>query len=122
MSNRWPVDPRPRLSGRERGAGLELEDLHDRAAGEGMDDRTGRRLNNDGRFLHFPPGEPLDLRAQLIRGDGEQGSVVAFHGHRRGNLRFPAHGVTGDAGVAEEMRALEGAQGTPPCRGCAAGL
>ena len=59
--------------------GLELEDLHDRAAGEGMDNRPGRRLDDDGLFLHRPPGEPLDLRAQLITGDGEQGSVVALH-------------------------------------------
>ena len=52
-----------------------MEDLHDRAAGEGVDDRPGRRLDDNGRFLHLSPGEQLDLRSQLIAGDGKQGPV-----------------------------------------------
>ena len=60
---------------RRRTIGFELENLHDCAAGERVDNSSSGGLNNNRCLTHPLPRETLDLFPKLVTGNSKQSSL-----------------------------------------------
>ena len=75
---------------RRRTIGFELENLHDCAAGERVDNSSSGGLNNNRCLTHPLPRETLDLFPKLVTGNSKQRPVVLL------NLCGPSLGASQD--------------------------
>ena len=64
---------------RRRTIGFELENLHDCAAGERVDNSSSGGLNNNRCLTHPLPRETLDLFPKLVTGNSKQRPVVLLN-------------------------------------------